>query len=182
MEPEIAGTVAVAIATVLFMVWATAARFMLRATRERQALADDDNASIGTDNSPGAIFGNAEVAGSPEALATKLTERLARDGLGFLGPVKITGADRREVNFEAIGSTPGAIATTPGGLRRGVVRFSGAGNKTRIEYRVEAASGRVLITLGWLFIALGLAAILVGLCLEFTFVIPSPPSVPRPSR
>jgi hypothetical protein len=174
MEPEIAGTIAVAIATVLFMVWATAVRFMLRATRERQALVDDDAALIGTDSSPGTIVGIAEVPGSPEALAAKLTERLARDGLGFLGPIKITGADRREVSFEAIGGTPGAIASTPGGLRRGVVRFSGAGNKTRIEYRVEAASGRVLLTLGWLFIAVGLVAILVGLCLEFAFVIPSP--------
>ena len=179
MEPEIAGTIVIAIATILFIVWATAVRFMLRATRERQALIDDDPASIGADSSPGTIAGNAEVPGSPEALATKLTERLARDGLGFLGPVKITGADRREVRFEAIGGTPGTIATTPGGLRRGVVRFSGAGNKTRIEYRVEAASGRVQLTLGWLFIALGLAAILVGLVLEFAFVIPSPQPTDR---
>jgi hypothetical protein len=174
MEPEIAGTVAVAIATVLFMVWATAVRFMLRATRERQALADDDAASIGADNLPGTITGRAEVAGSPEALAAKLTERLSRDGLGLLGPIRITGADRREVSFEAVGATPGATASTPGGLRRGVVRFSGAGNKTRIEYRVEAASGRILLALGWVFIGLGLAALVAGLCLEFAFVIPSP--------
>jgi hypothetical protein len=174
MESEIAAPIAIAIATVLFMVWATAVRFMLRATRERQALADLDAASIGADNSPGTITGSAEVPGSPETLAAKLAERLARDGLGFLGPVRITGADRREVSFEAASGTEGAAASTPAGLRRGVVRFVGAGNKTRIEYRVEAVSGRILLTLGWLFIALGLAAIVVGLCLEFAFVIPSP--------
>lgn len=174
MEPELAGTIAVAIATVLFMVWATAVRFMLHATRERQAFAEDDAASIGADSSPGTIIGRAEVPGSPEPLAAKLTERLARDGLGFLGPVKITGADRREVSFEAIGGTAAAVASTPVGLRRGVVRFFGAGNKTRIEYRVEAVSGRALLTLGWLFIGLGLAALVAGLCLEFAFVIPSP--------
>jgi hypothetical protein len=179
MESEIAGSIVIAIATVLFLVWATAVRFMLRATRERQALVDDDASSMGTDSSPGTIVGKAEVPGTPEALANKLTERLARDGLGFLGPVKITGADRREVSFEAIGGTTGATASTPGGLRRGLVRFSGSGNKTRIEYHVEAASGRVLLTLGWISVALGLAAILVGLCLEFTFVIPSPQAATR---
>jgi hypothetical protein len=94
--------------------------------------------------------------------------------LGFLGPIKITGAERKEVSFEAVGGTDGAIASTPGGLRRGVIRFSGAGNKTRVEYQVEAGSGRLLLTLGWLFVALGLAAIVAGLFLEFAFVIPSP--------
>src|SRR5262245_22233407 len=135
MEPEIASTIVIAIATVLFIVWATAVRFMLSASRERQSLISDTAADFATDVSPGTVTGKTEVVGSPDALAAKLAERLARDGLGFLGPVKITGADRREVSFEAIGSTPGANASTPGGLRRGVVRFTGAGNRTRIEYR-----------------------------------------------
>jgi hypothetical protein len=173
VEPEIASTIVIAIATVLFIVWATAARFMRLASRERQSLTSDAAADFATQVSPGTITGKAEVPGSPDALAAKLAERLARDGLGFLGPVKITGADRREISFEAIGSTTGANASTPGGLRRGVVRFAASGNKTRIEYHVEAGTSRVLLTLGWLFLALGLAAIVIGLCLEFTFVIPS---------
>ena len=49
-----------------------------------------------------------------------------------------------------------------------------AGNKTRIEYHIEAGSAHWLLTLGWLFVALGLAAILIGVGLEFAFVIPSP--------
>ena len=114
--------------------------------------------ATGTDNPAGTIAGSAEVPGNPDELSAKLTERLARDGLGFLGPIKITGADRKQVSFEAIGNTPGGSGNPPANLRRGVVRFSGAGNKTRIEYRVEAGSGRVLLALGWFFLALGLAA------------------------
>src|SRR5262249_39682378 len=111
MEPEIASTIVITIATVLFLVWATAVRFMLRASRERQTLSNEAAADFAAEVSPGTITGKTEVAGSPDALAAKLAERLARDGLGFLGPVKITGADRREVSFEAIGSTPGANAS-----------------------------------------------------------------------
>jgi hypothetical protein len=173
MEAEFSGMVAAAIGGVLFLVWALAVHFMLRATRATRAYSDDE-ATIGADDSPGTISGWAEVAGSPEALATKLTERLAHDGLGFLGPVKITGADRRAVSFEAISGTSGTIASTPGGLRRGVVRFAGAGKKTRIEYRIEARSGRLLLALGWLFVALGFASIVVGLVLVFTLVVSSP--------
>lgn len=179
MEPEIASTILVAIATVLFMIWATAVRFMLRAMRERQAHSDDAAQAIGTENLPGTIAGSAEVPGQPEVLSARLVERLVQSGLGFLGPIKIQSADRREVYFEAAANTPGATGSLPGGIRRGVVRFSTAGNKTRIEYRVEAGSTRVLITLGWLFIALGLAALVAGLCLEFAFVVPSPQAAIR---
>ena len=92
------------------------------------------------------------MAGNPVELSAKLAERLARDGLGFLGPIKITSADRKQVSFEAIGNTPGGSGPPPANLRRGVVRFSSAGNKTRIEYRVEAGSGHALLMLGWVFI------------------------------
>jgi hypothetical protein len=176
MDEQSASVVVIAIATILFMIWATAFRFMLRATRERQSLSEETADKIGSDSPTpaGTITGSAEVAGSPEALAAKLAERLARDGLGLLGPIKITGADRREVRFESLGGIPGGFASTQGGLRQGVIRFSSAGNKTRIEYQVEAGSSRVLLAFGWLFIALGLAAIVVGVCLEFILVIPSP--------
>jgi hypothetical protein len=174
MEPEIATAVAVGIAIVGFVVWLFALQMMMRATRERQAISDDALQVIDPENPAGTITGSAEVPGQPEELSAKLAEKLARDGLGFLGPIKITGADRREVRFEAIGDAPGAV-----GLRRGVVRFSGASNKTRIEYQVEAGSGRILLTLGWVFIALGLAALVIGLFLEFAFVINSPQAAIR---
>jgi hypothetical protein len=174
MEPEIATAVAVGIAIVGFVVWLFALQMMMRATRERQAISDDASQATDFENPAGTINGSAEVPGQPEELSAKLAEILARDGLGFLGPIKITGADRREVRFEAIGDAPGAV-----GLRRGVVRFSGASNKTRIEYQVEAGSGRILLTLGWVFIALGLAALVIGLFLEFAFVINSPQAAIR---
>jgi hypothetical protein len=171
MEPEIATAVAVGIAIVNFVIWLFAFQAMLRATRERQALsAAADEQLIGTEErSTTIIAGSAEVPGGPDELAVKLAERLARDGLGSLGPIKITAANRTEVTFEAIGNPQGGS-----GLRRGSVRFSGAGNNTRIAYSVDAPSGRVLFALGWFFVALGLAAIVVALILEFIFAINSP--------
>ncbi len=174
MQPEFAAAVAVGIAVALFVVWLFALRAMLGATRERQAISDDDAQAMGTEPSAATISGSAEVAGAAEALSARLAEKLARDGLGFLGPVKITSADRREVSFEALGGPPGAGGPASVALRRGGVRFSASGNKTRVEYHVEAGSGRVLLGLGWLFIAFGLAAIVIGLALEFAFVINSP--------
>jgi hypothetical protein len=175
MDPEMATTVAVGIAAVGFVIWLFALQMMLRATRERRALSDDDHAqAFRAENAPGTIAGSAEVPGGPDELSAKLTEKLARDGLGFLGPIKITSADRTEVSFEALGNAPGAA-----GLRRGAVRFSAVGNKTRIEYCVDAGSGRVLLALGWVFVAIGLAALLIGLCLEFAFVINSPQAAVR---
>ena len=122
MEPEIATAVAVGIAIVNFVIWLFAFQAMLRATRERQALsAAADEQLIGTEErSTTIIAGSAEVPGGPDELAVKLAERLARDGLGSLGPIKITAANRTEVTFEAIGNPQGGS-----GLRRGSVRFSG---------------------------------------------------------
>jgi hypothetical protein len=179
MEPGIATAVVVGIAAVGFLTWLFALQMVLRATRERQSLSDDIAQATGAEYPAGTIAGSSDVPGQPDELSAKLTERLARDGLGFLGPIKITGADRKEVRFEAIGSAPGGTGPPPANLHRGVVRFSSAGNKTRIEYRVEAGSGRVLLAFGWLFIALGLAALVIGLCLEFTVVIPSPQAAIR---
>ncbi len=179
MQPELATAVVVGIAIVGFLTWLFAFQTMLRASRERQAFSDDTAQATGAEHPAGTIAGSAEVPGNPDELSAKLAERLARDGLGFLGPIKITGADRKEVSFEAIGSMPGTAGATPVGLRRGVVRFLGIGNKTRIEYAVEAKSGRVLLALGWLFIVLGLASLLVGLTLEFAYVINSPQAAER---
>jgi hypothetical protein len=173
MQPELATAVVVGIAIVGFLTWLFALQSMLRASREGQALSDDSAQATGAEHAAGTIAGSADVPGNPDELSAKLAERLARDGLGFLGPIKITGADRKEVSFEAIGSMPGTAGATPVGLRGGVVRFLGIGNKTRIEYAVEAKSGRVLLALGWLFIVLGLASLLVGLTLEFALVINS---------
>ena len=179
MEPELATAVVVGIAIVGFIVWMFALQMMLAPAGSAMPLPRRRELAVGTENPAGTITGSAEVPGNPDELSAKLAERLARDGLGFLGPIKITGADRKEVSFEAIGNTPGGSGPPPANLRRGVVRFSGAGNKTRIEYRVEAGSGRVLLALGWLFIALGLAALVIGLCVEFAFVIPSPQAAIR---
>ena len=48
MEPEGATAVVIGVAVVGFVVWMFAVQTMLRATRERRALADEDALAIGT--------------------------------------------------------------------------------------------------------------------------------------
>ena len=169
MQSELAAAVVIGIAFVGFLVWAFALRMMLNVTRERQVIAHETMNSLEDETPAETITGSALVSGPAEELSAKLAAKLARDGLGFLGPVKIIAADRREVSFESTGNMGG-----PAGMHRGLVRLSGAGDKTRIEYAVKARSARVLIALGWISIALGLAALVIGVCLEFAFVINSP--------
>jgi hypothetical protein len=63
--------------------------------------------------------------------------------------------------------------TAVGSIRGGRFRFRPVGSRTRIEYAIEAPSGRVLIAIGWLFIVMGLAALAAGCWIMFAYVIPS---------
>jgi hypothetical protein len=179
MDQEIAAAVAIGIAVVEFVIWLYGVRTMLRATRERRALAEQSDEDFGSISTAAAVTGSTELPGHSEELSTKLSEQLARNGLGVLGPIKITSADRREVRFESIGGGPGAGGSSPVNVRGGVVQFSAAGNKTRVEYRVETDSGRVLLGVGWLFVAIGLTALATGLCLVLALVVTSPQGAVR---
>ena len=124
---------------------------MIRATREGQGGASDAAERFDVDDGrpTGAIIGGADVDGQPEALAAKLAERLARNGLGPFGPVKIVTCDRSEVVFEAAGLDLGSAGyggsgfrcgradqllryADPGGLRRGNLVSAGRVTGTRL--------------------------------------------------
>ncbi len=174
MNTEIATAIVVGIATIGLMIWVIAIQVMLRATRERQAVSDEAARVCPAENLAATIAGSAEVPGEPGLLAPKFAQTLAHNGLGILGAtVKITAADQNEIRFETAGTSLESIKWNGIGFRRGTARFSVVGNKTRIEYCVETINYRDQVQGGWLFIALGLGGILVGLFVEFAVVIPS---------
>jgi hypothetical protein len=177
MDAEIGKFVVIAITTIGAVAWLAGLAVMLRATRQREARAQQaaERFDIEGEAAAGTIVGEAEVEGQPEELSAKLAKLLARDGMGPLGPVKIVACDRREVGFETAGSTPaGSSGYAAAGLHRGQFRLVPAGSRTRVEYAIETSTGRVLLSLGWLTLVLGLAALAAGCWLEFTYVLPSP--------
>jgi hypothetical protein len=166
----------IAIATIGAVAWLAGLATMHRATQERRMRAQEaaERFDVEDQAAEGTIVGEAEVKGHPEELSAKLASLLAREGMGPLGPVKIVACDAREVAFEAAGSNLSAAGYGPAGFRRGRFRLASSGARTRVEYAIETSTGRVLIALGWLFVALGLVALVAGCWLEFSYVLPNP--------
>ena len=163
----------IAITAVGAVVWLAGLAVMARATRELRARAQDAAARFDIEerSAAGTLVGEGEVDGRPEDLSEKLAGLLARDGMPPFGPVKIIACDRGELVFESAGLNPGTAASS---IRGGRFRFSPVGSRTRIEYAIEAPSGRVLLAIGWLFVVMGLAALFAGCWFMFAYVIPSP--------
>ncbi len=174
MDPEIARFVVIGIASTGTIVWMAAVAAMIRASRERQAQIQlaGERFDIDGPNTGGTIVGEAEVQGRPEDLSAKLASLLARDGLGPIGPVKILACDRNEVSFEAAGPPGQGQPRTL--IRRGRFRLEPVGSRTRIAYAIETSSSRILLTIGWLFVVLGLTALVAGVWLLLTFAVASP--------
>jgi hypothetical protein len=164
--------IVIAITAVGAIAWMAGLQVMARATRDRRARAEEAAARFDIeDETAGAtVVGEAEVQGTPEDLSAKLAGLLARDGMGPLGPAKILACDRSELIFEVRGASAGG----PGGVHRGRFRFTSTGSRTRVEYSIEAPSGRILIGMGWLCLLLSFAALVGGCWAMFTYVLPSP--------
>jgi hypothetical protein len=176
MDEVLARIMVIAIAAIGAVAWLAAVSVMLRLTREQRTRAVEGTQTfdIESTSGPGAIVGTAEVAGRPEELSAKLAERLARDGVGPLGPVKIMACNGRELEFESARPDNAAKGYHALGFRRGRVQFAGIGARTTVDYVLETTSRGILLGMGWLFIALGLAALIAAVWLQFTYVIPSP--------
>ena len=175
MDEETAKTIVIGITAVGAVAWLAGLTVMLRATRAQRAGAGEVGEHLDAEGArpAGTIVGGADVDGQPEALAAKLAEQLARNGLGPFGPIKIVTCDRREVAFEAAGPDLGAAAYGGSGFRRGRAFFTASGKQTRIDYVVEASSRGILLAIGWLVLALGLVALVAAPWLEFTYVLPN---------
>jgi hypothetical protein len=176
VEPDISTLIVIAIAAVGGIIWLAALSVMARAMRDRRARAQEAAARFDIEDAAadGMIVGETDVQGRPEELSEKLARLLAHDGMGPLGPVKIVACDPTELAFEPAGAGTGSPGYTGAGIYRGRFRFTPKGSLTRIEYAVEAPTGRVLLALGWLFIVLGLAALVGGCWAMFTYVLPGP--------
>ena len=176
MESDISTLIVIAIAAVGAIVWLAGLSVMARATRDRRARAQEAAARFEIEDAAagGTIVGDTDVRGRPEELSEKLARLLARDGMGPMGPVRIVACDPAELAFEPAGAGTGSPGYAGAGIYRGRFRFTPKGSLTRIEYAVEAPTGRVLLALGWLFVALGFAALVGGCWVMFTYVLPSP--------
>jgi hypothetical protein len=175
MDLEISRVLVIAIVTIGAVVWLAGLATLFRATRECQMRAREaaQRFEIEGESAAGTIVGEAQVVGRPEELSAKLAGVLARDGMSPLGPIKIIACDAHEVAFESAIPTEGRSGYAQGGFRKGRIRLTPWGSRTRVEYAIETSSGRLLLGLGWLFVVLGLIALAAGGYLMFTYVLAS---------
>lgn len=174
MSPETAHAVVIAIASILIVAWVAALLTMVLATRAAGSSGDHDGGGrYEIEDSPArnTIVGDVEVDGSPETVSAKLRSVLSRGEYTPFGTVEIVPGNRHEVIFKT--------SRADSQRKQGRLRLSSVGNRTRIDYAIEAPSGRGLLALGWIFVALGLAALAALAWLEFRFVLPSPNSRTR---
>ncbi|MDB5350303.1 MAG: hypothetical protein JWN86_1550 [Planctomycetota bacterium] len=171
MDAETARMVVIGIAAVLALIWLSALQVMILATRDQGSPAQETAERFGVveQESASTIVGEAEVDGLPEELSRKLATLLARGAMGPFGPVKILSCDPEEVVFEA--SEPSSRISP---IRHGRFRMFRSGSRTRIDYALDSPSGRTLLKVGWILLALGLAGLLAGIWLQFQLVLPSP--------
>jgi hypothetical protein len=155
------------------IVWLCALAFMARTSQLAKAAADP-NLLMDMPPTGNLMFGTAEVAGRPDDLAAKAAAFLAKQGPMALGPLKILEQSTDRVAFESM-----AGSMMPTGMRslfrRGELRFrSVASDRTEIIYAVEYPPRGALLVLGWLFVILGLAALIAGFLLIQNMVIDHP--------
>ncbi len=175
MDTNAAAWIVIGLTSVGALIWLAGLAFLWRTTRD---IRERDRSSamrfeVEEPSGPGLLAGEAEVDGRPDDLSEKLAATLARDGLPPFGPVRILSCDSRRLDLETTGSV-GSAGGIDGKVRRGQFRFTTVGSRTRIDYAIEVPSGRVLLGIGWLFVVLGLAALIGGCWLMFAFVVSSP--------
>jgi hypothetical protein len=126
------------------------------------------------------LTGQVEVEGRPAELTVRLAESLGRSGLAGMLVRVLERTDDRVV-FEVTGqSAQHAAQGQPGSrVRRAEAVFKAVGaGRTRIDYAIDAGGGWWMVKVGWVFVVLGLVALLGGFWALNTFVVPSPnPSV-----
>lgn len=154
------------------VVWLCALQFMLHTTRRRKTVLESEQEfqAMGATAPQNLLAGTTEVAGEPGELSAKAAANLAKLGMSILGPVKILEQTDDRVIFEGLqNAQQGKL------FGRAELRFSPAPkNRTRIDYAVEVPSRSWLLVMGWVFIGLGLAAIITAFTLIQLFVVDDP--------
>jgi hypothetical protein len=153
------------------VVWLIAARFLIASRRLRNTRPawPDDDGEPAEEQVDGWLAGAAEVDGEAGVLATRAARILAE---GKLGPVMVLDKADDRVRFERAGA---ATANMPGlWFRRGELRFTPSNQgHCRVSWLVEPAASAWLLTLGWIFQAVGLAVLVAGCWLVYTYLATS---------
>jgi hypothetical protein len=171
MNLDAAQIIFYAITAVMVVVWLCALQFMLNTTRRQKTAAEQQQElqQLGATAPENLLAGSAELNGSPGELAGKAAAFLAKQDPMTLGQVKILEQTSDRLIFEGmpnLGSRAGQLFT------RGELRFTSiAQNRTRVDYAVEVPPRSWLLSCGWLFIGLGLLAIVAGFALMQFFVL-----------
>jgi hypothetical protein len=153
------------ITAVVVVVWLLALQFMVNTTRRHKTAAEQQQElqQLGAVPPENLIAGSAELNGSAGELASKAASFLAKQGPMTLGQVKILEQTGDRLAFEGMPGFGGS-----GGLlfTKGQLCFTSiAQNRTRVDYAVEVPPRSWLLSCGWLFVGLGLLAIVVGFLL-----------------
>lgn len=170
METETAKMISYAITAIGGMVWLSGLWFLLRISRKKpNPPANTDDLSTWTqDKKPSPYFGVCELEGKPAELAAKAASALAKSNREPLGFTKVTEQTHDRVTFER-------FHTLGSGLRRGYIYFQATGsNRTRITYYLGTSARPWLLWAGFVFSALGLAALVTGFWIIQTYVITHP--------
>jgi hypothetical protein len=115
----------------------------------------------------GLIVGHAEIPGTPAELSAKAAAILAKEQL------KIVQRTDDRVVFEGAGLP--SMSVIGQYVRRGELRFSPTrSGQTGVDYAIAVPEARWLLTLGGVFQALGLVALVAGFFAMTIWVIPSP--------
>jgi hypothetical protein len=126
------------------------------------------------------LTGQVEVEGKPAELTVRLAESLGRSGLAGMLVRVLERTDDRVV-FDVTGQSAQQVAQGQASsrTRRAEVFFKPVGaGRTRIDYAIDAGGGSWMVKIGWVFVVLGLVAVVGGFWALNTYVVPSPnPSV-----
>lgn len=159
-----------ALTAVAVVVWLCALQYMLHTSRRRKSAVESEREfqALGATAPENVLVGTAEVAGEPGELSAKAAATLAKSGMHLLGNVKILEQTSDRVVFEGL-QLPNQSGKLFG---RAELRLTPASQgKTRIDYAVEVPSRSWLLVLGWVFLGLGLLAIIIGFTLIQLFVV-----------
>jgi hypothetical protein len=174
VDPESAQILVLAITAVAVIVWLLGVQFLSRSLRVGQAAPSGERDLTDASLAPSAnrLTGSVEVDGQPAVLSARAASVLARTSP--FGPVKIVEKTDDHIVFESLG--PGGVKQlATRWFQRGELQLSAVNpRRSRVDWVAELASMSWLLSLGALFLVLGLVAIVVGCWVMFTWVIPSP--------
>jgi hypothetical protein len=148
--------------------WLCALQYLLATMRKRRATLDQERELLGATPPDSLLTGTAEVAGQPAELAVKAASVLAKQGLNLLGPVKITEQTDTSVGFEGLNSPAHGVKL----FDHAELRFSPAApGRTRIDWALQIPPRSWLLVMAWVFIGLGLLAMVTAFSLIQLFVV-----------